>query len=241
MERVRARCCLAVGAIALAMSATAVGAVAAPPRDLTADLAPVAARVPMPHTSDPTQDEEGHDDPTPHPSEDPGVDGDPHGMDPVPSDDPHGGMEDPTHDEEMASAEPMDMGGHGAESSPSAAPGHGHGAEPSPEMSPPCRLRRPRRRCRTWTTRRWRATSRRTTVTTRRTTPRSATTTPPAATTTRTPAEERPRAVVLGGFVAINGLVLGAAALTRRRDRAGRRAEGAPDAHHLQPEKDASR
>ena len=55
MERVRARCCLAVGAIALAMSATAVGAVAAPPRDLTADLAPVAARVPTSHTSDPTR------------------------------------------------------------------------------------------------------------------------------------------------------------------------------------------
>jgi hypothetical protein len=226
------------------MSATAVSAVAAPPRDLTADLAPVAARVPMPHSSDPTLDEEGHDDPTPHPSEDPGMDGDPHGMEPVPSDDPHGGMEDPTRDEEMASGDPMDMGGHGAESSPSTAPGHGHGAEPSPEMSPAPADSDGHG---------------------------SMSDMDDQEMASHEPADdghaeeddaavghedasgghddgddaaaegERPRGVVLGGFVAINGLVLGAAALTRRRDRAAAALKARRTSTTSKPEKDASR
>jgi hypothetical protein len=94
------------------MTAAAVGAVAAPPSEITAELAPIAARVPAPHTKDPTLDEEGHSDPTPSPAD------------------------DPMHDEEMASQEPMDMGGHGAESAPSTAPGDGHEGEASPQVSP---------------------------------------------------------------------------------------------------------
>lgn len=237
MERVRARCCLAVGAIALAMSATAVGAVAAPPRDLAADLAPVAARVATPRTSDPTLDEEGHDDPTPHPSENPGVDGDPDGMGTMPSDDPHGGMEDPTRDEEMASQAPMDMGGHGAEPSPSTAPDDGHDDEASPapadsdghgsmpdmddqEMA-----------------------SHEPTTDGHDEEDDAAAGHDDGAGGhgDAAPAEERPRAAVLGGFVAINGLVLGAAALTRRRDRAAAALKARRTPATSESGKDASR
>ena len=204
MERVRALSCLAVGAIALAMAAAA-GAVAAPPRDLTAELAPVAARVPVSPGAGPVLDDEEHPDPTPAPSEEPGMDAD-----------PHGGMEDPAHEEDMASPEPMNMGGHTADPSPSAAPGHGHGAEPSPEpVASDAHGAMPGMDDE-----------------------EMASHAPaggghdevPAAGGhaeegadghgDAEPAGERPREAVLGGFFAINALVLAAAAVTRRRDRA---------------------
>lgn len=195
MEPVRVRCCLAVGAIALAMAATAAGAVAAPPRDLTADLAPASARTPVSPGAGPVLDDEEHPDPTPPPGEEPGMDAD-----------PHGGIGDPAHEDDMASPEPMDMGGHGADPAPSAAAGHGHGAEPSLEPAAPDALgampgvddeemagHAPGA---------------------------GGHDDPSGGHDDEEPAADRPREAVIGGFLAVNGLVLAAAAITRRRDRA---------------------
>lgn len=215
MEPVRARCVLAVGAVALAMTAAA-GAASIPPRDLTADLALVAARVPASPAADPVVSSEGHPTPTPPPSGEPGVDGD-----------PHGGMADPGHGaapSPEASPGPMDMGGHAADPSPSAAPGHGHGAAPSAAPSAAPRADPSRE--------------------------------PATVGHDEAPAdghddgagghgeeeatEERPRAVVLGGFVALNGIALAGAAVLRRRDRAAATLK-AGRTSTTQPKKDASR
>jgi hypothetical protein len=201
------------------MSATAVGAVAAPPRDLTADLAPVAARVPTPHNPEPTLDEGGHDDPTPSPTD------------------------DPMHDEEMASGEPMDMGGHGTETSPSPAPDDGHEVEPGPEVSPAPADADGHGSMSDMDDQEMASHE-------------------PAADghdeeddaaaghddsagghddEDAAAAEgERPRGVVLGGFVALNGIALAGAALLRRRDRAAAalKARRTPAS---EPRKDASR
>ena len=225
MERVRARCCLAVGAIAMAMAATAAGAVAAPPRDLTADLAPVAARLPVSPGPGLVLDDEEHPDPTPAPSSVPGIDGDPHGMDAMPSDDPHA---------EMPSPEPMDMGGHTADPSPSAAPGHGHGAEPSPEPAasddhgPMPGMDDEE------------SASHAPATGGHDEPPTGGDDDSAAGHGDEQPAEDRPRALVLGGFVALNGIALAGAAVLRRRDRAAAalRARRTPT---TQPEKDASR
>ncbi len=242
MERVRARCCLAVGAIALAMSATAVGAVAAPPRDLTADLAPVAARVPMPHTLGSDSGRGGAR--RSHPASERGPR---HGRGPA-RDGPRAvgrpawrdGGSDARRGDGLRGPD-----GHGRSRGRVVAvdrPGSWPRRRAEPRDEPALPTPTATGRCRTWTTRRWRATSRRTTATTRRTTPRSATRTPPAATTTRTPQPRAtPRGVVLGGFVAINGLVLGAAALTRRRDRAAAALKARRTSTTSKPEKDASR
>ena len=233
MERVRARSCLAVGAIALAMAATAAGAAAAPPRDITADLAPVAARVPVSPSADPVLDDEEHADPTPPPSEDPGMDGDPHGMDAMPSDDPHGGMEDPAHGEEMAVPRAGGQWRPRGRSVPVGRPGSWHGAEPSPEPPTNDHGTMPAMNDEEMASH------------------------PPASGGhdeapagghdesagghgDEEPTAERPRAVVLGGFVALNGIALAGAAVLRRRDRAAV-ALKARRISTMQPEKDESR
>lgn len=109
----RARAWLAVGAVAVALTAASLGATATPSRDLTSDLALVAARdvMPAPKRTPPPADEK------------PAVPT----ADPVVVGDPHGGMGGPP------SPDPMDMDGHGQEASPGASPGapDGH-ADASP-------------------------------------------------------------------------------------------------------------
>lgn len=223
MERACARACLAVGAIASAIAVTAVGAVPGPPRDLTADLARVAYRVPVSRTADRVPRDEGRHDPTPVPSQDP-TGGDRPGIGGELPDDSHEGMDDPTHDEELASHEPMDMGGHGAGPSASAAPGHGQGVDEASPIPAPAG---------------------------------SGGNEPAAGGHSdgiegahdgasgghddEEPAAERPRAAVLGGFVAINGIALAGAAVLRRRDGAAAALKGRRTPATSRPEEDASR
>ena len=200
----RARAWIAVGAVAAAMTAAALGATAASPRDISADQALVAARgvPPAPALTPPPADppaDEAHVAPT----VDPIVIGDPHdGMGGLPSEEPvdMGGM---------------DMGGHGLgagpSASPSASPGatddHQVDASPMPGMDmdgSPMPVDD-------------------------HGSPMPVDDHGDAAAgdgdadgghEDGEPTAERPRELVLGGFGLLNGLVFAGAALLRRRDRA---------------------
>ena len=202
----RARAWFAVGAVAAAMTAAALGATAASPRDISADQALVAARgVPpapalTPPPADPPADEE-HVAPT----VDPIVIGDPHdGMGGLPSEEPMdmGGMDMDGHgqgagpsaipsgspgatDDHQVDASPMPgMGGMDMDGSPMPVDDHGttgdddHGAAAAGGGDAD------------------------------------------GGHGDGEPTAERPRELVLGGFGLLNGLVFAAAALLRRRDRA---------------------
>ncbi len=128
----RARAWFAVGAVAAAMTAAALGATAAPPRDISADQALVAARgVPPAPALTPPPANEAHPTPTVAPTVDPIVIGDPHdGMGGLPSEEPMdmGGMDMDGHGQ----------GGAGPSAGPSASPGatddHQGDASPMPGM-----------------------------------------------------------------------------------------------------------
>lgn len=208
MERVSARACLTVGALAAATAALAVGATSPSAAMAAHDPRTVVVRVAGPTVAPAS---EGHGDagpsPSPEPSGPPAMDetggghmieipsGQPTAMPP----DHGGGTEMGEHGEPSPGASGDPLGGGtpaGAESLPTETPG-GHdamgGATPMPEDGHG------------------------------------------AAGTGDThadaggeqghgddspTAEEKPRTAVLGGFAAINVLVLAAAAVTRRRDRA---------------------
>jgi hypothetical protein len=197
----RARAWLAVGAVAAAMTAAALGATAAPPRDITADQALVAARdvMPAPALTPPPADEKPV-----VPTADPIVIGDPHGgMGGLPSQDPMdmGGTDMDGHGQGASpspSPSPGESDGHDADSSPMPADDHGPdmGGSPMP------------------------VDDHGTTGDDDHGGAAAGGGDADGGHGDGDPTAERPRELVLGGFGLLNGLVFAAAALLRRRDRA---------------------